>query len=164
MSFLDNDNDAEYELISEGNYQAIIDDVGIETDYTNRNGETYPKVTVTWKFSNNRLVWQNLIFKDTTKSIIANFAKGLGITNEVKAQVKDADDAAQVANAIYNSAAKRMNKSFEIHIKHNQYNDKTYYNVYVNKPLDKVPKNYAPQTKTASQSVPTFDASEEIPF
>ena len=102
------------------------------------------------------------MFKETTKGIVSGAAKGLGIRDEVKANITDPSDVKQSSEALWQAARKLMNKVFEIKVQNNEYNGKTYQNVYVNNPIDKVVQNFAPQT--AKNEVPAFDPEESIPF
>ena len=140
----------QYSTIPEGEYASLLDNIDTGV---NDNGD--PLITLKWTLEG-QSVWQRLVFKDTTKGVVASAMKGLGIYDGAKDSLKHNSDPSfkDIANIFYKLASTKLNKSYMVAIKHRMYNDKTYYNTYIN----------GPATATSTNAVPKFNAEEPLPF
>ncbi len=63
--------DKEYEVVTPGNYTALLSDATLDTTYRNAKGVKYPVLTLRWKIEGStfdgRLLFQDIRFMDSLK-------------------------------------------------------------------------------------------------
>lgn len=156
----------EFKPIPKGRYECILDDCKINK--TDKNGTLFLEVNgtiISGEFTNRKL-FHKLWFTDGAYNMTAQQLDNLLLFDSIG----EANDVETYLTKAADQVFKLVGKKIEMSVTgHQEYNGKTYENVFITKYLDVV--NEAIQKKTdnvviakAKTTPQTVDTNEEIPF
>jgi hypothetical protein len=153
MGFFDEDK----ELPDKGFYKATLEDVSIDET------KDVPRVSVRYELSTGDKVWQNFIFKDTTRRFVSWQMSQLGAWADAKSICKNPDNLSDVARSCMEAISKKIGYIYELDLSHREYNGRVSADVKVLSLISEAQAEETPRVINKTKE-PTFDENEELPF
>lgn len=163
MGFFDTE-EREFDLVPAGIHVAKIDDVKLDET------KEHPKLSVTYKLQNNRLIWQNFTINEKSQKWISWQLGIMGAWQLAKESCKDTSSMSNVARACLDAIGEKMkeNQMFEMLVEHREWQDKTFANAKLERVLEREEAaalvRELKNKKPIKNHAPTLDKNDDFDF
>jgi hypothetical protein len=158
------DTDTEFEITPVGTYAVKLEDVSLDETKAD------PKISVRYKLSTGKTMWQNFTFKDTTKKWISWQIGVIGAWETAKTTCTDANNYSLVARACLDAIGKKVGSYYKAEVTHREYNNKTYADLKLEEEVTSAQATQMTREAKAKAEnkpvnhAPTFNDLENLPF